>query len=377
MKSFFIFCSGIPTAFLNRAPADTDKYVGIGATVFFTGVLAFCASSYALFTVFKSYPLAVIGGLVWACMIFNLDRYIVSSMYKSESSRSQWMMALPRIIFACLIAIVISKPIEMKLFDSEIKSEIVSMQEKKWKEQEDLIRDRYVSDEARIKSEILEIEDGLKEKEAYAIQLASEAVQEADGTGGSKIRNMGPIYKMKKAEADAAMVSYQEEQSRLAPLLENKVSQLESLQSERGESVDALDKVPLDGFAARLEALGNLTERNKHMAIASLFITLLFMALETAPIFVKLISHRGPLDYVQAKHLSYYSHNHALHATRLKQEKDYYVKTKSHLKSQWVAYENNLVTQAMDNELKRVPQTDITFDFIKKWKQKMSAIFSW
>jgi hypothetical protein len=33
------------------------KYVGIGATVFFTAVVAFLASAYALFTVFDSvYP---------------------------------------------------------------------------------------------------------------------------------------------------------------------------------------------------------------------------------------------------------------------------------------------------------------------------------
>ncbi|HHM21373.1 MAG TPA: DUF4407 domain-containing protein, partial [Bacteroidetes bacterium] len=35
---------------------------------------------------------------------------------------------------------------------------------------------------------------------------------------------------------------------------------------------------------------------------ASLFITLLFIAIETAPIFVKLISHRSPYDYVLHEH---------------------------------------------------------------------------
>ena len=49
-------CSGADTNILqNSSKAEQIKYVGIGGTVFFTAVMAFIASSYALFTVFNNY----------------------------------------------------------------------------------------------------------------------------------------------------------------------------------------------------------------------------------------------------------------------------------------------------------------------------------
>ena len=51
-----------------------------------------------------------------------------------------------------------------------------------------------------------------------------------------------------------------------------------------------------DGFAARMDGLVQLTKESEAMATAELFLVLLFVAIETAPIFVKLISARGPYD---------------------------------------------------------------------------------
>jgi len=51
-----------------------------------------------------------------------------------------------------------------------------------------------------------------------------------------------------------------------------------------------------DGLAARMGALDALTTESSAMAMANVFIMLLFIAIETAPIFVKLISPRGPYD---------------------------------------------------------------------------------
>ena len=44
--------------------------------------------------------------------------------------------------------------------------------------------------------------------EVERVTYASEAPwpAEADGTGGSQIRNMGPIYRAKKADADKAQL---------------------------------------------------------------------------------------------------------------------------------------------------------------------------
>jgi hypothetical protein len=57
-----------------------------------------------------------------------------------------------------------------------------------------------------------------------------------------------------------------------------------------------------DGFAARMDGLAKLTTESEAMATAQLFLVLLFMAIETAPIFVKLISARGPYDELLELH---------------------------------------------------------------------------
>jgi hypothetical protein len=89
LKQFFILCSGADKSLLEGcSEGEQTKYVGIGATVFFTAVMAFIASSYALFTVFDDPYVAMAFGLVWAMLIFNLDRFIVSTIRKRDNFKS-------------------------------------------------------------------------------------------------------------------------------------------------------------------------------------------------------------------------------------------------------------------------------------------------
>lgn len=83
LKEFFWQCAGAQQTLLNNCPSESSKYVGIGATILFTGIFAALAGGYALYTVFDLYWIAALGGLLWGLMIFNLDRFIVSSMRKN------------------------------------------------------------------------------------------------------------------------------------------------------------------------------------------------------------------------------------------------------------------------------------------------------
>ena len=51
------------------APGEQNKYAGIGATVFFTALMAFIASGYALYTVFDSIPMAIGFGFECGCAL--------------------------------------------------------------------------------------------------------------------------------------------------------------------------------------------------------------------------------------------------------------------------------------------------------------------
>ena len=119
IKQFFWMCSGADPDLLHESPkSEQIKYAGIGGTVFFTAVMAFISGSYALFTVFDNPYIAVAFGIVWGLLIFNLDRFIVSTIKKQDNFWKELLQASPRIILAMIIAVVISKPLEMKIFEN-------------------------------------------------------------------------------------------------------------------------------------------------------------------------------------------------------------------------------------------------------------------
>ena len=63
IRRFFMLCSGADTTLLETCSSgEQNKYAGIGATVFFTAVMAFIASSYALYTVFDNVYTAIFFG---------------------------------------------------------------------------------------------------------------------------------------------------------------------------------------------------------------------------------------------------------------------------------------------------------------------------
>ncbi len=138
MKRFLWWCAGVDESLIIQCRHEWAKYASMGATILLTGVLASLSGGYALYTVFRNEDsldmtalIPSIGfGILWGIIIFNLDRYIITSFTKS--SEEHWakrvgvdiLHATPRIIVAVIIAITISKPIEVKIFEDRLKAQI-------------------------------------------------------------------------------------------------------------------------------------------------------------------------------------------------------------------------------------------------------------
>src|SRR5688572_19455443 len=285
--SFSWFCSGAETDILKKCPTETSKYTGIGATIFFTGVFAFLAAAYSLYTVFDNVWAAIAFGIVWGLMIFNLDRFIVSSMRKEGKLGREFLMATPRLILAILISVVIARPLELKIFEKEIAPELVVMEQEKYAAQESQLMSRFVPYQDSLRSQITRLKTEITEKAGKRDELLRIAQEEADGTGGSRRRNLGPIYKVKKADADKA----EKELAELTQLNQQRIASLEMLLSNNITSMNqqlaSLEKSRLNGPAARMEALDRITQNSNAILLAHWFIVLLFIAIETAPVFVK------------------------------------------------------------------------------------------
>ena len=192
VRQFFWFCAGVNISLLKKCPNDYNRYSNIGATIFFTAILAWMSMGYALNSVFHSLPLSILFGFIWCLMIFTLDRTIVSSMQKPNEKVTfkdfdfwrESLFALIRIGIAIIISLVIMKPIEIKIFEDRLVAEIKNMNDDQAKNDSSAIETRLgigelakEIDQARADKEELETQLGQEPKTQRYRNLKSELSQ--------------------------------------------------------------------------------------------------------------------------------------------------------------------------------------------------------
>ncbi|SHF93746.1 protein of unknown function [Flavobacterium micromati] len=294
LKQFFILCSGADKNLLEScSEGEQTKYVGIGATVFFTAVMAFIASAYALFTVFDSVYPALLFGLVWSLLIFNLDRFIVSTIRKRDKIGSELLQATPRIILAVIIAIVISKPLEIKIFEKEINTVLLKEKNAMALNNKKEVAAYFKTDLDKNKAEIDSLKAAISKKENEVDSYYETYIAEAEGTAGTKKLGKGPVFKEKIAKHDLATAELDTLRKNNLVIIAEKESKTKILQADLDKKISETQPIidGFDGLMARINAL------NKLPWLPSFFIMLLFLAIETSPIIAKLLSPKGEYDF--------------------------------------------------------------------------------
>jgi hypothetical protein len=232
-------------------------------------------------------------GIVWAFLIFNLDRFIVSTIRKRDQFSSEFLQASPRIILAIIIAIVISKPLEIKIFEKEINTVLLKEKNAMALNNKKEVANYFKSDldKNKLENEKLKAEITNKEKEVNT--LYETYIAEAEGTKGTMKLGKGPVFKEKIAKHNLASAELDSiRKTNLAKIAVND-KKSSTLQADLDKKVSETQPIidGFDGLMARINAL------NKLPSIPSLFIMLLFLAIETSPIIAKLLSPRGEYDF--------------------------------------------------------------------------------
>ncbi|WP_354360896.1 DUF4407 domain-containing protein [Pedobacter sp. UYP30] len=315
INRFFWFCSGVHIETLENYPTEQNRYFGIGATIFFTGLFAALSGGYAMYFVFKGDDFAVffaiLFGLIWGAAIFNMDRYIVSSINKSGSTGKQLLQATPRILLAIMIGIVISRPLELKIFDKEIKDRLKVSYLKAQRDKIDTLnasfQSKYKVEFGRLVEQIAErdsLESDIKvSRKKLNFEIFGNKTTETSGVMG-----YGPYAKRKEVEIKErteALDTLNAKINYAQTFIDNR-KQFDRMFSEKlytNKQQDSLANVA--GFADRNWALGQLKKNANGTAdsntdLAVTFIGLLFIFFECLPVFVKLMSQRGPYDYAIA-----------------------------------------------------------------------------
>jgi len=293
LQNFFILCSGADASILKTcSQGEQNKYAGIGATVFFTAVMAFIASAYALYTVFDNMYASLFFGLIWGLLIFNLDRFIVSTIKKRNSFGSELLQATPRIVLAVIIAIVISKPLEMKIFEKEINQVLLEEKNEMTLANKEQLALQYTPTIEKLNEDIARLRTEITTKEAETNALYDTYISEAEGRAGTLLLGKGPVYKEKREKHDATLSELQALKKSNSDKITAIEAKITDLNTEYAETVKNSQPIidGFDGLMARINALEKLPW------LPSFFIFLLFLAIETSPIIAKLLAPKGEYD---------------------------------------------------------------------------------
>lgn len=315
-KKFLWNSAGGDRFLLERATySDQVKYMCLGGIVFATGLMASLAGGYAFYTIFspktadvineiknvngikeiptdtKTAILAVVFGIMWGLIIFNIDRFIVASTGKGDGTDkitwSELKTAIPRIIMGAIIAITISKPVEIRMFKSEIDVELQNAQMVKEKEFRTKVDEEFNKEIFNVQKDVDKFNLGIQDKIVRHKDLETQYIDEA------RTITVGPRALAVKAQMDK--VGKEIEDAQKDPSYINLLQKKEKLETERTEKLKNSYKVAsgLDGLLERIKIAHDIAGN------ISIFITLLFLAIELTPVFFKLMLIKSPYDYLK------------------------------------------------------------------------------
>ncbi|MCT2084531.1 DUF4407 domain-containing protein [Microbacterium enclense] len=112
---------------LDEVPEEVPRFVQMFLVLLGTALVSAISMMFALMTgvrvsIFLAIPLA----LVWGLIIFNLDRFLTSTMRSTKNVFRLLGLAFPRVIMAALIGIVVAEPLVLQVFQNDINREVNS-----------------------------------------------------------------------------------------------------------------------------------------------------------------------------------------------------------------------------------------------------------
>jgi hypothetical protein len=215
-------------------------------------------------------------------------------------------MSIPRLILATFLGIIISKPLELKIFEKEVNKQLNTIIQRNKKQLQGEMNGRILQQSGPFETEKQQISGKIAQyQKAYdsaSVELEKEILGKQSGLTSGK-EGYGPNAKRKQELKEQRRQDLENYQKQAAPRLEyldKEISKVyTNLETERKSTETFEDK--FNGFAARLQALDELGKNSAIIGLAATFIMGLFICLEISPVLVKLISHVGPYDHLLEK----------------------------------------------------------------------------
>ncbi|MGV0961072.1 MAG: DUF4407 domain-containing protein [Limnohabitans sp.] len=219
-------------------------------------------------------------GFVIASQIFKLDDlqsgavsfFCAGLIYLVErlvlATPKVWFVNLARVLIGFVIAVLGASTVDLVIFDREVTQQLLQTGEDRLRAEHDSLID--------VQKQLLE------QKKADWVKAQDAANCEANGTCGSMLRSVGPVYRELARQAHQSRADYIAAQDQLARMNEKKEQAIEQYRT----APQVVDKA---GLLARVEALHEYTRNNTAAFVAWILFFTLVLFFELMVVFSKLV----------------------------------------------------------------------------------------
>jgi hypothetical protein len=365
ISNFFLFCAGADPKIIEKCPAsERTKYVTLGLIVSLTACAAVFSSAYALTRVFVRggmyivMPVATLFGL----FVFGIDRLMLVT-WKPQGRPSDFVRAIPRLVMAALVALVIAKPLEIRIVEDRIgrtledrkqaalakdvdhqnnfaglntatarveneQNELRKLDARQGSDPPGELFKAAARDSERCSGQLTAADQRLQRdapalerriaelaalvndasanepnpglQAAYAgVQAQLASLRDAVARKRTECERLDGIVNAQRREyAAATAAERQRHATALAGEQRERTTAQASAQREIAKDAEINDTAFGSNLISELEALGDLSASSSTIWWINLMITLMFISIDTAPVFMKLMAGRGPYDQI-------------------------------------------------------------------------------
>jgi hypothetical protein len=354
---FMAWLGGGDQGILEQVPQERSRFVQMAGVLLTTAALAVVSMTFALHDGVKA-PLApsVILGAAWGVVILNLDRFLVLSMGSTRDRKRLVFITLPRVALAVVLALVVSTPLVLRIFASDINQQLFVMQQQESRSEaalearsgeqqqasqvetkintdqgilnghlpQSITSPQLQSAQAQVsklqKQASSDYQAEVTAHEAWQCELTGQNCEGSSGKVGDGPRAQAKYleyeqdvknYNSVESQLTAAQAADKSAQSSFNGDLSSRVQQVEAaarqalpgLQSEYQKLEAGLQataangrKVNEDntGILAQLQALSDASAASPSLEAARLAVLLLFFLIEILPVTVKFLLNIGP-----------------------------------------------------------------------------------
>lgn len=308
VRNFFWFSAGVVPSVLVKCDTNQGIYTAIGVMMCFICILAFISfASFLSFTFEVSPFVALFGGLVWSLLIYSLERVVLTSLRKGETSIVTIVLRFA-LVFAT--AFVISEPLTLYIFRKEIKLEMVKKGRSIVTDARREVTARFQDETDSLENNNAEIQNRLDNLKSDRDQKEQAVIGEVEGESATGKKGFGIAAKQKETAFLDADAKYKEFKSGSFETLNQNNERLAEIRKEIKQQTKLAADVNegADGILARQEALFSIVTGNFGAAKTYFSILLILMLTETIPltfkVFGKLSVYDTALEDEEAKQIA-------------------------------------------------------------------------